>query len=724
MKEPLNDLRAKIDEIDLKLLELLNQRAEYATEIATVKQRDDDSATNYYRPERQFQLLSRLIESNSGPLSDTHVRGLFRQIMSVCLWLQQKLTVAFLGPSGTYTEAAVANRFGDFVDRLSTVSILDTFNAVSNGSAQYGVVPVENSTEGMVNQTLDCFIESNLRICGEVVLPIHHMLVTNERTDVASIEVIAAHEQALAQCRTWIVANYPQAELKPVSSNGEAVRLIQESDGMAAIAGEFAAKLFSLRIVARNIEDRSDNTTRFLVLGEQQIEPCGDDKTTIIVSTHNEPGALLKVLEPFASRSISLSRIETRPSKTEVWSYVFFVDFDGHESDPNIKSVLEEVRAVSTNVRSLGSYPKGTRLAVKNVNQNVRNLQPYQPGTSLDILFREYGIDDGIKLASNENPRGPSEKVKEAIRGDLSELSRYPDSGGFDLKRLLAERLCVLPEQITLGNGSNDVLELAARVAISPGSNAIVDEHCFVVYPLAIIGAQGEVRKIPSHQWGHDLVSMAAAIDTDTRAVFIANPNNPTGTWVNSHDLRSFLNAVPRDIWVILDEAYFEYAQREETYPDGTTLITDFPNLVVTRTFSKVYGLAGLRVGYSVSSPEFADLMNRVRQPFNVNSLALASAEVAIQDEEYVVESVRMNIEGMDFLSSALLDLSLEFIPSMGNFITIDLGHDASPVYQALLQRGVIVRPIASYSMPKHLRVTVGQPLENQRFLQALESSL
>lgn len=359
MTDSLNDLRAKIDEVDLKLLDLLNQRAKFATDIAGVKaSEDEDSQSGYYRPDRQFHLLSRLVERNPGPLSDASVRGLFRQIMSVCLALQQKLTVAFLGPSGTYTEAAVAHRFGDFVDRLAVVSIPDTFNAVSSGSAHYGVVPVENSTEGMVNQTLDCFIDSNLRICGEVVLPIHHMLVTNERTDSSSISIIAAHEQALAQCRTWLVANYPNAELRPVSSNGEAVRLVQDTDGMAAIAGEFAAKLFSLRVVASNIEDQSDNTTRFLVIGDQDVEPCGQDKTTIIVSTHNEPGALLKVLEPFATQSISLSRIETRPSKTGIWSYVFFIDFDGHETDANIQAVLEEVRGVSINVRSLGSYPK------------------------------------------------------------------------------------------------------------------------------------------------------------------------------------------------------------------------------------------------------------------------------------------------------------------------------------------------------------------------------
>lgn len=359
-----------------------------------------------------------------------------------------------------------------------------------------------------------------------------------------------------------------------------------------------------------------------------------------------------------------------------------------------------------------------------NVNQKIRTLQPYQPGKSLDVLFRELGIKDGVKLASNENPRGPSERVKNVIRGGLSELSRYPDAGGFSLKLLLAEKLNVAPEQITLGNGSNDVLELAARVAISPGTNAIVDEHCFVVYPLAIVGAQGLVRVVPSHDWGHDLDGMAQAIDEDTRAVFIANPNNPTGTLVGEEQLRGFLDAVPTNVWVVLDEAYYEYARGLPGYPDGTTLIDQYQNLVVTRTFSKVYGLAGLRVGYGISSVEFGELMNRVRQPFNVNSLALASAEVAIQDDEYVAASVRMNAEGMSRLCDRFEELGLAFIPSAGNFVSFDIGGDAMPVYDALLRLGVIVRPVANYLMPNHLRVTVGQPQENERFLQALEKSL
>ena len=359
-----------------------------------------------------------------------------------------------------------------------------------------------------------------------------------------------------------------------------------------------------------------------------------------------------------------------------------------------------------------------------NVNQKVSGLQPYQPGKSLEALFREYGIKDAIKLASNENPRGPSNEVKRVIKSGLSELSRYPDPSGFKLKRLIAETHDVSPAQITLGNGSNDVLELAGRVAISPGTNAIVDEHCFVVYPLAILGAQGEIRSVASVNWGHDLNGMAASIDAKTRAVFLANPNNPTGTWFSESDLREFLDSVPTEVWVILDEAYFEYSESVVGYPNGVSLIDDYPNLIVTRTFSKVYGLAGLRVGYGVSSHEFADLMNRVRQPFNVNSLALVAAEVALQDDKYLAESTRMNADGMQVLSQRLTSMSLRFIPSIGNFITIDFATSAFPIYENLLRSGVIVRPIGNYLMPNHLRVTVGQPHENERFLAALENCL
>ncbi len=358
-----------------------------------------------------------------------------------------------------------------------------------------------------------------------------------------------------------------------------------------------------------------------------------------------------------------------------------------------------------------------------NVNAAITGISPYQPGKPVEELMRERGVGDAVKLASNENPRGPGPRVMAALAN--ADLSRYPDGGGFRLKAALSEHLGVDTSRITLGNGSNDVLDLAARVAVSPGTRGVIDAHSFVVYPLAITAANGEVARVASRDWGHDLESMATAIDERTRIVYLANPNNPTGTWFDEGALTAFLKAVPGEVWVVLDEAYAEYVT-EPGYPDGIRLAEAHPNLVVTRTFSKIHALAALRIGYSVSSPEFADLLNRVRQPFNANSLALRAAEAALSDTDHAAESRRLNSEGMARLTAGFAALALEWIPSVGNFVTVRLGpeHDAAKVYDALLNDGVIVRPVANYGMPEHLRVTIGLPHENERFLTALAGAL
>ena len=361
--------------------------------------------------------------------------------------------------------------------------------------------------------------------------------------------------------------------------------------------------------------------------------------------------------------------------------------------------------------------------ALANVNERVAGLTPYQPGKPVEELARESGIRNIVKLASNENPRGPGPAVRAAIERASADLSRYPDGSGHRLKRALATRLNVAVERITLGNGSNDVLDLAARVALSPGTEGIADEHCFVVYPLAVAGAHGRLVSVPSKNWGHDLDAMLERVTPATRIVFIANPNNPTGTWTPEAELTAFLKALPERVWVVLDEAYFEYVSAPG-YPDGVRLQEAFPNLVVTRTFSKIHGLAGLRIGYSVSSPAFADLMNRLRQPFNASSVALAAAEASLADEEFVSESRALNDNGMEQLNAGLDALGVRRIPGVGNFVAVDCERDAMPVYEALLAQGVIVRPVANYGMPRHLRVTIGRPAENERFLAALSEAL
>jgi len=359
----------------------------------------------------------------------------------------------------------------------------------------------------------------------------------------------------------------------------------------------------------------------------------------------------------------------------------------------------------------------------RRINPNIAGLTPYKPGKPVDELTRELGITDVIKLASNENPRGPGDAVLSAIRGASGNLSRYPDGNGFALKQALARKLGVGIENVTLGNGSNDVLDLAARMAIAPGASGIIADHAFVVYSLAVTIAGGRVIKTPARNFGADLDAMLAAVTPDTAIIFLANPNNPTGTWVPEVELVRLLDALPSHVWMVLDEAYFEYVDAPG-YPDGVALLARYPNLIVTRTFSKIHGLAALRVGYAVSSPEAADLMNRVRQPFNVNALGLAAAVAALGDQDYVTQSRALNRDGLAAMATGLERLGLRYIPSAGNFIAFEPGRDGLAVYQALLREGVIVRPIAEYGLPDHLRVTVGLPSETERFLAALERVL
>ena len=353
----------------------------------------------------------------------------------------------------------------------------------------------------------------------------------------------------------------------------------------------------------------------------------------------------------------------------------------------------------------------------------IRSLQPYQPGKSIEELERELGIAGIVKLASNENPRAPRASVDRAVTQMLPDLSRYPDGGGFHLKQALADQLAVDPDQITLGNGSNDVLELITRAFVRPGQGVIVAQHSFAVYTLAAKTVGADLQVVPAIRWGHDLEGMAEVIDGETRIIFIANPNNPTGTWVSRDSLINFLDSIPDHVLVVLDEAYFEYVE-EENYPDGIQLLSQCPGLIVTRTFSKIYGLAGLRVGYSVSSSKIAEILNRVRQPFNVNALGNVAALAALEEKKFVVESRILNRNQMSRICEDLERLGLNWIPSVGNFLCVDMGGAAAPVFQRMLRSGVIVRLIEGYGMPNHLRITVGLEEENSRALSALATAL
>ena len=356
-------------------------------------------------------------------------------------------------------------------------------------------------------------------------------------------------------------------------------------------------------------------------------------------------------------------------------------------------------------------------------NKGVQKLHPYQAGKPTDELERELGISNIVKLASNENPLGLAESVKDALQNELAELTRYPDANGYYLKKALADKYAVELEQVTLGNGSNDLLELVARAFVSSDNEVMFAEHAFVVYPIVTqaIGATAVV--VPAKDYGHDLDAMADAITDKTKLIFIANPNNPTGTFLEQDALKAFLAKVPETVLVVLDEAYFEYATPARR-GNAIAWISEFENLIVTRTFSKAYGLAGLRVGYSISNPQIADILNRVRQPFNCNALALKAAETVLNDEDYLQKSVNLNNQGMEDLSNFFTDNNLDFIASMGNFITLDVGKSGDEVYQALLHEGIIVRPITGYGLPNHLRISIGTHVENQRFKEALTKVL
>ena len=355
----------------------------------------------------------------------------------------------------------------------------------------------------------------------------------------------------------------------------------------------------------------------------------------------------------------------------------------------------------------------------------VRSIAPYQPGKPISELAREMGLDERsiVKLASNENPRGIGPRTRAAIEAAIGEIARYPDGNGFELKQALAQRYGVDMSSIVLGNGSNDVLELVALAFLGPGRAAVFSQHCFAVYPLATQARGARSIVVPAKAYGHDLEAMAKAIDDETYVAWVANPNNPTGTFARHEAVEAFLKRVPERVLVVLDEAYNEYLA-PELRGDTVKLIKRHPNLVVTRTFSKAYGLAGLRVGYALAQPSVADVMNRVRQPFNVNSVALAAAVAALNDMEFVARSYAENLQGMRQLENGAQGLGLDYIPSYGNFITIRVGK-AAEIYKRLLRRGVIVRPVGgSYGLPEHLRVTIGTAQENDRFLGALAASL
>ncbi|WGL16775.1 prephenate dehydratase [Microbulbifer bruguierae] len=356
--ERLLELRDRIDSIDSDIARLISERANCALEVAEVKKSNGEDVL-FYRPEREAQVLRRAMQRNPGPLTNEEMARLFREIMSACLALEDPLKVAYLGPEGTFTQQAALKHFGHSAVSKPLAAIDEVFREVEAGAVNYGVVPVENSTEGVVNHTLDNFMTSNLKICGEVELRIHQHLMISDVTRKDSITRIYSHAQSLAQCRKWLDSYYPNVERVAVASNAEAARRVKGEWNAAAIAGDMAAELYGLKILNEKIEDRPDNSTRFLIIGTQAVPPSGDDKTSLMVSMRNAPGALHDLLVPFQEHGIDLTRVETRPAQSGNWTYVFFIDFVGHRDSENVAAALREVGACASDMKVLGSYPRG-----------------------------------------------------------------------------------------------------------------------------------------------------------------------------------------------------------------------------------------------------------------------------------------------------------------------------------------------------------------------------
>lgn len=353
-------------------------------------------------------------------------------------------------------------------------------------------------------------------------------------------------------------------------------------------------------------------------------------------------------------------------------------------------------------------------------NASIRNLTPYKPGKPIEEVERELGLTNVIKLASNENPLGPSPKALAAAQQALIKAQLYPDGSCYLLKQELAKFLGVDPEQLTIGNGSENVLEVIVKAYLTPVDSVVISQYAFATIPILINALGANLITVPAKAWGHDIKAMIAAIDAKTRIVFIVNPNNPTGTYTTNTEFITLLNSIPPHVIVVADEAYVEYMQPGTDFPDTLTLLKQYPNLIISRTFSKIFGLAGLRTGYGISSPEIADILNRARLPFNVNSIAQTAACAALSDKEFIQRSITINQQGMKQLEAGFKKLSIDYIPSIGNFISINVKKESMEVYQALLHQGIIVRPLTAYGMPTHLRITIGTEDQNVKLLQAL----
>ncbi len=561
MPDEIESLRREIDALDDQLAALLNRRAGLAQRIGALK-----SGAPAYRPEREIEILRR-ITKNPGVLPAERVAAVFREVISACRGLEEAIRVSYLGPEGTFSEQAVRKHFGRAVEGQPSGSVDEAFRRCESGAVQFAVVPVENSTEGVVGRTLDLLLATPLRICAEIELRVQQNLLCKGES-LRAVRRVYSHAQSLAQCNGWLAQNLPGAERVAVASNAEAAQRASTEEGSAAIAGEAAAERYRLNVLARSIEDAPNNTTRFLVLGNLDPAPTGNDRTSLVMSAENRPGAVHALLTPLAQNRVSMSRIESRPSRAGGRAVGVHV-LHRHRGPPKGPGRCRSARRTALQ----GAVPENTRLLPLGMlidpcelsPSYVRSIAPYQPGKPISELAREMGLDEAgiVKLASNENPRGIGPRTRAAIEAAIGGVARYPDGNGFELKQALSARYGVDPSSIVLGNGSNDVLELVALAFLGPGRAAVLSEHAFAVYPLATQARGARAIVVPAKNYGHDLETMAKAIDDETYVAWIANPNNPTGTLARADEVQAFLRRVPERVIVVLDEAYNEYLTPE-----------------------------------------------------------------------------------------------------------------------------------------------------------------
>jgi histidinol-phosphate aminotransferase len=694
----LEELRREIDATDRAILERLNERARLVEAVGRWKRSQGRAV---YTAARERDLVAALARANPGPFPNEGLAPVFREIISATRSLEERVRVAFLGPEGTFSHLAVRQQFGTLADLCPVGSIPEVFAAVERRKAGLGIVPVENTTEGVVTACLDAFLESDVSICGEVVLRVSHQLMSRA-TRLEEIRKVVSHPQPLAQCRGWLDRHLPGIERMEVASTAAAAAVAVREEGVAAIGSTIAAEVNGLQILEPCIEDRADNTTRFLLIGgvtprALRALPGQPDVDAVTSSEEQTVG-------------VCLLRRPRGPSRRGA----------GGEGDRGGGGGLPLLQGHRLVPASRGAArPRGGRgMSLEKVlRPHIVDLEPYTPGKPVEELERELGISGAVKLASNENPLGPSPKAVDAIRQAALQVHRYPDGASFRLRAALAGRLRVDPGALVFGAGADEILELLVKVLVGPGDEVVYAWPSFAMYPIVTRGVGGTPVTVPlDSNLVHDLDAMARAVGPRTKLVFVCNPNNPTGTSVGAEAFDRFVGGLPDAVVLAVDEAYSDFARRTD-FPDSFQWIRRRAGTIVLRTFSKLYGLAGLRVGYGVGDPELIGYLERARHPFNVNVLAEIAALAALDDTEHVERTLRVNREGIDFLNAELPGLGIEVWPSDANFILARVGKG---VYERLLREGVIVRPVGAFGLPEHVRISVGLPEENERLVKAL----